>query len=138
MIPLLQAGADVVAGIRTCPRRTHWRAALYRREDRSQFDLSASRAAMPAGPLFPNFYGQRSCGFAVILNARRRRPLWVARKQKKTAKRPKTILRIPDLEQSKIAVLNSPASPSPQESYGHAIEEFIGSYCSEFRLALFA
>jgi len=59
----------------------------------------------------------------------------MARKQKKTAKRPKTILRIPDLEQSKIAVLNSLASPSSQESYGHAIEEFIGWYCSEPRLA---
>jgi hypothetical protein len=59
----------------------------------------------------------------------------MARKQKKTAKRPKTILRIPDLEQSKIAVLNSLASPSPQVSYGHAIKEFIGWYCSEPRLA---
>jgi hypothetical protein len=58
----------------------------------------------------------------------------MARKQKKTAKRPKTILRIPDLEQSKNAVLNSLASPSSQESCGHAIEEFIGWYCSEPRL----
>ncbi len=59
----------------------------------------------------------------------------MARKQEKTAKRPMTILRIPDLEQSKIAVLNSLASPSPQEFYGQAIEEFIGWYCSEPRLA---
>ena len=56
----------------------------------------------------------------------------------KTAKRlkPKTILRFRDLEQSKNAVLNSPAAASSQESYRHAIDEFIGWYCSEPRLAL--
>jgi hypothetical protein len=59
----------------------------------------------------------------------------MARKQKRTSARPKTVLRIPDLEQSKNAVLNSLASASSQESYGHAIEEFIGWYCSEPRLA---
>ena len=48
---------------------------------------------------------------------------------------PKTVLRLPDLEQSKNAVLNSLAAASSQESYGHAIEEFIGWYCSEPRLA---
>ena len=60
----------------------------------------------------------------------------MARKQK-IAKRPKpkTVLRLPDLEQSKNAVLNSLAAASSQESYGHAIEEFIGWYCSEPRLA---
>jgi integrase len=57
--------------------------------------------------------------------------------RQKTAKRrkPKTVLRIPDLEQSKNAVLNSLAAASSQESYGHAIDEFIGWYCSEPRLA---
>ena len=49
--------------------------------------------------------------------------------------RAKTILRLPDLEQSKYAVLNSLAATSSQESYGHAIDEFIGWYCSEPRLA---
>jgi integrase len=49
--------------------------------------------------------------------------------------KPKTVLRLPDLEQSKNAVLNSVASASSQESYGHAINEFIGWYCSEPRLA---
>ena len=55
----------------------------------------------------------------------------------KTTKRhkPKTILRFPDLEQSKNAVVNSLAAASSQESYGHAIDEFIGWYCSEPRLA---
>src|ERR1700693_4347545 len=57
--------------------------------------------------------------------------------RKKTTKRSKakTILRLPDLEQSKNAVLNSLAAVSSQESYTHAIDEFIGWYCSEPRLA---
>jgi integrase len=60
----------------------------------------------------------------------------MARRQK-TAKRhkPKTILRFPDLEHSKNAVVNSLAAASSQESYGHATDEFIGWYCSEPRLA---
>src|SRR6202043_1150757 len=49
--------------------------------------------------------------------------------------KPKAILRFPDLEQAKNAVLNSLAAASSQESYGHAIDEFIGWYCSEPRLA---
>ena len=57
--------------------------------------------------------------------------------RRKTSKRStaKTILRLPDLEQSKVAVLHSLAAASSQESYGHAIDEFIGWYCSEPRLA---
>jgi site-specific recombinase XerD len=56
---------------------------------------------------------------------------------RKTSKRPKpkTILRLPDLEQSKNAVLHSLAAASSQESYGHAIDEFIAWYCSEPRLS---
>ena len=55
----------------------------------------------------------------------------------KLAKRakPKTVLRLPDLQPSKTAVLNSLPAPSSQISYGHAIDEFIGWYCSEPRLA---
>ena len=58
-------------------------------------------------------------------------------RRKKTTKRSKnkTILGLPDLEQSKNAVLNSLAAASSQESYAHAIDEFIGWYCSEPRLA---
>ena len=60
----------------------------------------------------------------------------MARRQKTTKRHePKTILRFPDLEQSKNAVVNSLAAASSQESYGHAIDEFIGWYCSEPRLA---
>jgi hypothetical protein len=48
---------------------------------------------------------------------------------------PKTVLKLPDLEQSKSAVLNSPTSASSKRSYDHAICEFIDWYCSEPRLA---
>jgi site-specific recombinase XerD len=45
------------------------------------------------------------------------------------------MLRLADLEQSKNAVLHSLGAASSQESYGHAIDEFIGWYCSEPRLS---
>jgi len=48
---------------------------------------------------------------------------------------PKTVLKLPDLEQSKSAVLNSLTSASLKRSYDHAICEFIDWYCSEPRLA---
>ena len=48
-------------------------------------------------------------------------------KRKRT---PKTVLKLPDLEQSKSAVLNSLTSSSSQRSYDHAIREFIEWYCS--------
>ena len=44
---------------------------------------------------------------------------------------PKTVLELPDLEQSKSAVLNSLTSASSKRSYEHAIREFIEWYCSE-------
>jgi hypothetical protein len=47
----------------------------------------------------------------------------------------KTVLKLPDHEQSKSAVLNSQTSRSSQRSYDHAIREFIDWYCSEPRLA---
>jgi site-specific recombinase XerD len=56
-------------------------------------------------------------------------------KEKSKWQKPKTVLRFPDLEQSKNAVVNSLPAASSQESYGHAIDEFIGWYCSEPRLA---
>ena len=57
------------------------------------------------------------------------------RKKPNKRSRAKSILRLPDLEQSNNAVLNSHAAASSQESYAHAIDEFIGWYCSEPRLA---
>lgn len=53
-------------------------------------------------------------------------------KRKRTAK---TVLKLPDLEQSKSAVPNSLPSVSSRRSYDHAIREFIDWYCSEPRLA---
>ena len=55
---------------------------------------------------------------------------------KKAKKRnPKAILKLPDLEQSKNAVLNSLSSMSSRRSYDHAIRDFIDWYCSEPRLS---
>jgi hypothetical protein len=54
----------------------------------------------------------------------------------KQRKHPKTRLRLPDLEFSKSAVLNSLRSVDGQRGYGHAIDEFVDWYCSEPRLAL--
>ncbi len=56
----------------------------------------------------------------------------MASKHKRT---PKTVLKLPDLEQSKSAVMNSLTSASSKRSYDHAIREFIDWYCSEPRLA---
>src|SRR3954471_10044001 len=56
----------------------------------------------------------------------------MANKRKRT---PKSILKLPDLEQSKSAVLNSLPSVSSQRSYDHAIRQFVDWYCSEPRLA---
>jgi integrase len=53
----------------------------------------------------------------------------------KRKKVPKTVLKLPDLEQSKSAVLSSLVSSSSQRSYDHAIRGFIEWYCSEPRLA---
>jgi integrase len=47
----------------------------------------------------------------------------------------RTVLRLPDLDHSKLAVLNSLSSPGSRRVYQYAIEQFIASYCSEPRLA---
>jgi hypothetical protein len=47
----------------------------------------------------------------------------------------KSVLRLPDLEYAKAAVLNSLTSPDAQSGYRHAIDEFVDWYCSEPRLA---
>jgi site-specific recombinase XerD len=48
---------------------------------------------------------------------------------------PKAVLRLPDLEHAKSAVLNSLASPESRRSYEFAIQNFVHWYCSEPRLA---
>ena len=47
----------------------------------------------------------------------------------------KSILRLPDLEHAKAAVLNSLNSVDAKRCYRHAIDEFVDWYCSEPRLA---
>ncbi len=61
--------------------------------------------------------------------------------KKKSRSKPKhnttrSVLRLPDLEHAKTAVLNSLTSPDAQRGYRHAINEFVDWYCSEPRLAL--
>jgi integrase len=54
----------------------------------------------------------------------------------RTRKRPpKHVLALPDLEQSKSAVLNSLTSKSGQRTYDRAITAFVDWYCSEPRLS---
>jgi hypothetical protein len=47
----------------------------------------------------------------------------------------KSILRLPDLEHAKAAMLNSLNSADAKRGYRHAIDEFVDWYCSESRLA---
>src|SRR6266851_8556598 len=50
-------------------------------------------------------------------------------------KKARTVLRLPDLEHAKAAVLNSLTSADAQRGYRHAIKAFVDWYCSEPRLA---
>jgi hypothetical protein len=60
-------------------------------------------------------------------------------KQKPSSRRrrssTKSVLRLPDLEYAKAAVLNSLNSADGKRGYCHAIDEFVDWYCSEPRLA---
>src|SRR6476660_7514864 len=66
---------------------------------------------------------------------------WRTRERKQNQKRnakgrsAKTVLRLPDLEVAKSAVLNSLSCPDAQRGYRHAIDEFVEWYCSEPRLS---
>ncbi len=55
--------------------------------------------------------------------------------KKRTIGKPKARLGLPDLDQSKAAVIGSLRSPESQRGYTHAIDEFIEWYCSEPRLS---
>jgi integrase len=57
-------------------------------------------------------------------------------KPRRKKRPPKRILALPDLEQSKTAVLNSLTSKSGQRTYDRAITDFVEWYCSEPRLTL--
>ena len=60
-------------------------------------------------------------------------------KQKQSSRRrrssTKSVLRLPDLEHARTAVLNSLNSADAKRGYRHAIDEFVDWYCSEPRLA---
>src|SRR5437870_12630951 len=60
-------------------------------------------------------------------------------KQKPSSRRrrssTKSVLRLPDLEHAKAAVLNSLNSADAKRGYRYAIDEFVDWYCSEPRLA---
>ena len=45
------------------------------------------------------------------------------------------VLRLPDLDHCKSAVLNSLGSPASRRVYEYAVDQFIAWYCSEPRLA---
>jgi integrase len=53
----------------------------------------------------------------------------------KHRKAPKQVLRFPDLDHTKLAVLNTLGSLESQRSYRFAIDDFITWYCSEPRIA---
>jgi hypothetical protein len=48
----------------------------------------------------------------------------------------KIVLKLPDLDHAKSAVLNSLSSPHSRRNYKFAMEQFIPWYCSDPRLAL--
>src|ERR1039458_4358911 len=59
----------------------------------------------------------------------------VVKKSNKKKKTPKRVLRLPDLDYAKGAVLNTLGSPTSKRSYEFAIDDFVTWYCSEPRLA---
>jgi hypothetical protein len=58
------------------------------------------------------------------------------RKKNRTPLCRKIVLRLPDLDHTKTAVLNGLSSPHSRRNYKFAMEQFITWYCSEPRLAL--
>lgn len=54
---------------------------------------------------------------------------------KSSRRKPKRILRLPDLDHTKTTVLSTLRSPDSQRSYRFAIDDFMAWYCSEPRLA---
>src|SRR5919106_4701376 len=54
---------------------------------------------------------------------------------KKPKQSPKRVLRLPDLDFAKSAVLNTLRSPESKRSYRFAIDDFVAWYCSEPRIA---
>jgi hypothetical protein len=59
----------------------------------------------------------------------------VSMSRKKPKQTPKRVLRLPDLDFAKSAVLNTLRSPESKRSYRFAIDDFVAWYCSEPRIA---
>jgi len=57
------------------------------------------------------------------------------KKLSRNKKAPKRVLRLPDLDYAKGAVLNTLGSPESKRAYEFAIDDFVTWYCSEPRLA---
>ena len=55
------------------------------------------------------------------------------KKSNRKKKTPKRVLRLPDLDYAKCAVLNTLGSPTSKRSYEFAIDDFVFWYCSEPR-----
>src|ERR1700724_1634641 len=72
-----------------------------------------------------------------MINPWRWRPRVMKQIQRRKAKGrvAKSVLRLPDLELARSAVLNSLSCPDAQRGYRHAIDEFVDWYCSEPRLS---
>ena len=56
------------------------------------------------------------------------------KKAARRKKNPKRVLRLPDLDYAKGAVLNTLGSPASKRAYEFAIDDFVNWYCSEPRL----
>lgn len=59
----------------------------------------------------------------------------MTQKRKTEVRSNRTVLRLPDLDHSKISVFQSLGSAASKRTYGAAIEDFITWYCSEPRIA---
>ena len=57
------------------------------------------------------------------------------KEKRKTKRAPKRVLRLPDLDCARRAVLNTLGSPASKRAYEFAIDDFVAWYCSEPRLA---
>jgi hypothetical protein len=80
------------------------------------------------------FRGQTSCDPPIVHGS----GLEAAHMRKRNRRPPcrKIVLKLPDLDHAKSAVLNSLSSPHSRRNYKFAMEQFISWYCSEPRLAL--
>jgi hypothetical protein len=74
-------------------------------------------------------------GLSAVLPILRRGEAVTVRKKRIKPNYHRRVLRIPDLDHCKLAVLNSLGSPASRRVYEYAIDQFTAWYCSEPRLA---